>query len=360
MDNIALKRIVTRDYTATACNSTDYMDDYFFIAQQDLVLGNTTYTTKVPGTENAPDTVVSLTLNVYPAVRVQLRDTICEGYRYNNYGFDFIAKNSAVVPLVLTSVNGCDSIVELSIEVIPTRRNDTTIMACQSYTYQGETYYSDKVFVDTLASALGCDSIVRTFLRISTTGDAKTMWRTSVCQGDSYNDEVFSGLTTAGIYTQTVQNAYGCDSTVTLHLLVADAKGAVYDTIRQTDLPYFYEGVEFLGKNTKVGDYRHDVQSSCGQVTLFMHVYLETAIANTSVHTLHLTPNPAKVGEPVQIVSDIPCGKDYTVSVFSSIGQLVYHSRQPMTYLPGFHTAGIYTVRIVNAGVVYQTKLLVQ
>ena len=360
LDNIALKRIVTRDYTATACNSTDYMDDYFFIAQQDLVLGNTTYTTKVPGTENAPDTVVSLTLNVYPAVRVQLRDTICEGYRYNNYGFDFIAKNSAVVPLVLTSVNGCDSIVELSIEVIPTRRNDTTIMACQSYTYQGETYYSDKVFVDTLASALGCDSIVRTFLRISTTGDAKTMWRTSVCQGDSYNDEVFSGLTTAGIYTQTVQNAYGCDSTVTLHLLVADAKGAVYDTIRQTDLPYFYEGVEFLGKNTKVGDYRHDVQSSCGQVTLFMHVYLETAIANTSVHTLHLTPNPAKVGEPVQIVSDIPCGKDYTVSVFSSIGQLVYHSRQPMTYLPGFHTAGIYTVRIVNAGVVYQTKLLVQ
>ncbi len=360
LDNIALKRIVTRDYTATACNSTDYMDEYFFIAQQDLVLGNTTYTTKVPGTENAPDTVVSLTLNVYPAVRVQLRDTICEGYHYNEYGFDFIAKNSTVVPQMLTSANGCDSLVELHIEVIPTRRIDTTIMACRSYTYQGETYYSDKVFVDTLASALGCDSIVRTFLRISTTGDTKTMWRTSVCQGDSYNDEVFSGLTTAGIYTQTVQNAYGCDSTVTLHLLVADAKGAVYDTIRQTDLPYLYEGEIFLGKNTKVGDYRHDVQSSCGQVTLFMHVYLETAIANTSVHTLHLTPNPAKVGEPVQIVSDIPCGKDYTVSVFSSIGQLVYHSRQPMTYLPGFHTAGIYTVRIVNAGVVYQTKLLVQ
>ena len=360
LDNIALKRIVTRDYTATACNSTDYVDDYFFIAQQDLVLGQTTHTAQVPGIGNAPDTIVNLTLNVYPAVRVQLRDTICEGYRYNNYGFDFIAKNSTVVPLALTSVNGCDSIVELSIEVIPTRRSDTTIMACQSYTYQGETYYSDKVFVDTLASALGCDSIVRTFLRISTTGDTKTMWRTSVCQGDSYNDEVFSGLTTAGIYTQTVQNAYGCDSTVTLHLLVADAKGAVYDTIRQTDLPYLYEGEIFLGKNTKVGDYRHDVQSSCGQVTLFMHVYLETAIANTSVHTLHLTPNPAKVGEPVQIVSDIPCGKDYTVSVFSSIGQLVYHSRQPMTYLPGFHTAGIYTVRIVNAGVVYQTKLLVQ
>lgn len=186
------------------------------------------------------------------------------------------------------------------------------------------------------------------------------MWRTSICQGDSYNDEVFSGLNKAGTYTQTVLNDYGCDSTITLHLLVADAKGAVYDTIRQTDLPYLYEGEVFLGENTKVGDYQHDVQSSCGQVTLFMHVYLETAIANTSVQTLHLTPNPAKVGEPVQIVSDIISDKDYTISVFSSVGQLVYHSRVPQIYLPGFTAAGIYTVRIVNAKAVYQTKLLVQ
>ena len=360
LDNIALKRVVTRDYAASVCNSGDYVDAYFSISRADLVLGSTTYITKLLGQNNAPDTVLTLTLSVYPAERVAIHDTICEGYMYQNNGFNFLAQKSTVVPLTLTSHNGCDSLVELHLEVIPTTYLDTTIMACQSYTYKGTTYYSDKVFTDTLSATTGCDSIVRTFLRISATGDTETMWRTSICQGDSYNDEVFSGLNKAGTYTQTVLNDYGCDSTITLHLLVADAKGAVYDTIRQTDLPYLYEGEVFLGENTKVGDYQHDVQSSCGQVTLFMHVYLETAIANTSVQTLHLTPNPAKVGEPVQIVSDIISDKDYTISVFSSVGQLVYHSRVPQIYLPGFTAAGIYTVRIVNAKAVYQTKLLVQ
>ena len=360
LDNIALKRVVTRDYAASVCNSGDYVDAYFSISRADLVLGSTTYTTKLLGQNNAPDTVLTLTLSVYPAERVAIHDTICEGYMYQNNGFNFLAQKSTVVPLTLTSHNGCDSLVELHLEVIPTTYLDTTIMACQSYTYKGTTYYSDRVFTDTLSATTGCDSIVRTFLRISATGDTETMWRTSICQGDSYNDEVFSGLNKAGTYTQTVLNDYGCDSTITLHLLVADAKGAVYDTIRQTDLPYLYEGEVFLGENTKVGDYQHDVQSSCGQITLFMHVYLETAIANTSVQTLHLTPNPAKVGEPVQIVSDIISDKDYTISVFSSVGQLVYHSRVPQIYLPGFTAAGIYTVRIVNAKAVYQTKLLVQ
>ena len=360
MDNIAISQSVTHSYAASVCNSGDYVDAYFSISRADLVLGSTTYTTKLLGQNNAPDTVVTLTLSVYPAERVAIHDTICEGYMYQNNGFNFLAQKSTIVPLTLTSHNGCDSLVELHLEVIPTTYLDTTIMACQSYTYKGTTYYSDKVFTDTLSATTGCDSIVRTFLRISATGDTETMWRTSICQGDSYNDEVFSGLNKAGTYTQTVLNDYGCDSTITLHLLVAEAKGAVYDTIRQTDLPYLYEGEVFLGENTKVGDYQHDVQSSCGQVTLFMHVYLETAIANTSVQTLHLTPNPAKVGEPVQIVSDIISDKDYTISVFSSVGQLVYHSRVPQIYLPGFTAAGIYTVRIVNAKAVYQTKLLVQ
>ncbi len=360
MDNIAISQSVTHSYAASVCNSGDYVDAYFSISRADLVLGSTTYTTKLLGQNNVPDTVVALTLSVYPAERVAIHDTICEGYMYQNNGFNFLAQKSTIVPLTLTSHNGCDSLVELHLEVIPTTYLDTTIMACQSYTYKGTTYYSYKVFTDTLSATTGCDSIVRTFLRISATGDTETMWRTSICQGDFYNDEVFSGLNKAGTYTQTVLNDYGCDSTITLHLLVADAKGAVYDTIRQTDLPYLYEGEVFLGENTKVGDYQHDVQSSCGQVTLFMHVYLETAIANTSVQTLHLTPNPAKVGEPVQIVSDIISDKDYTISVFSSVGQLVYHSRVPQIYLPGFTAAGIYTVRIVNAKAVYQTKLLVQ
>ena len=360
LDNVAVHTLVSHDYAASICNSTDYQDRYFSIQQSELQLGETQYTKKLSGINGAADTVVTLTLDVYPAVRVALYDTICQGYAYSQNGFDLIANASAVVPMVLTSANGCDSLVELHLEVIPATYLDTTIMACQSYTHNGTTYYSDKVLTDTLSSSLGCDSIVRTFLHISAQGDTETEWRTTICSGDTYSDEVFAGLNRTGVYTQTVQTAYGCDSTVTLYLLIADEQKAVYDTILQSDLPYIFEGETFLGANTKVGDYQHDIQSSCGQVTLYMHVYSETAIANTSVHSLYLTPNPAKVGVPIRIVSDFSASHEYMLSVFSSVGQLVYRSDSPVDNLPGLSVAGIYTVRIVADGKVFQTQLLVR
>ena len=360
LDNVAIHTMVSHNYAASICNSTDYQDRYFSIAQSELQLGETQYTKQISGINGAADTVVTLTLDVYPAVRMALYDTICQGYAYDKYGFDLIADASAVVPMVLTSANGCDSLVELHLEVIPATYLDTTIMACQSYTHNGTTYYSDKVLTDTLTSSLGCDSIVRTFLHISAQGDTETEWRTSICSGDTYSDEVFAGLNRSGIYTQTVQTAYGCDSTVTLYLLVADEQRAVYDTILQSDLPYIFEGETFLGANTKVGDYQHDIQSSCGQVTLYMHVYSETAIAHTSIHSLYLTPNPAKVGVPIRIASDFSASHEYMLSVFSSVGQLVYRSDSPVDNLPGLSVAGIYTVRIVADGKVFQTQLLVR
>ncbi len=360
IDNFSIRQIEKVAYTASLCNSSDYQDDHFSIARADLKVGETTYTTKVAGQGSAPDTAYVLTLTVYPAVQVALYDTICQGYTYDQNGFNFVAKSTTVVPMVLTSVNGCDSLVELHLEVIPTQYGDTTIRACQSYTYKGVTYYSDKIFTDTLASTLGCDSIVRTFLRISSTGDSETEWRTSICSGDSYTDEIFAGLTKAGVYKQTVQTAYGCDSTVTLYLLVADDTKAIYDTIQQADLPYLFEGEIFLGANTKVGDYTHDIQSSCGQVTLNMHVTSGTGISNTSIHSLQLTPNPARIGEPVRIITDVHNAAEYALSVISSTGQLVYESHTPALTMPGLPIAGIYTVRLVADGKVYQTRLLVK
>lgn len=360
IDNVRLRQLVSYAYSASACNSADYQDRYFTVPRADLQLGSKDYTTRLSGLAGAPDTLVTLTLEVYPAARVAINDTICRGYTYDNGGFRFVADASTVVPMVFTSSNGCDSLVELHLEVIPTVYVDTTIKACRSYTYGGITYYSDRVFTDTLVSRLGCDSIVRTFLHVSSAGDSETTWRTSVCTGDTYDDDVFHGLSEAGVYTRTVQTEYGCDSTVTLYLLVADRQGMVYDTVMQSDLPYIFEGETFLGVNTKVGDYQHDIQSSCGQVTLHMHVYSETALESTYVHPLLLTPNPAAVGQPVRIVSDLPASADYVVSVFSSVGGLVYRSDTPVGYLPGMQTAGVYTVRILTDGKVFMAKLLVR
>ncbi len=361
IDNFSIRQIETVAYAASVCTSTDYEDDVFTIARADLKVGENIYTARVAGKDNDPDKAYMLTLSVEPSIMTVLYDTICQGYTYEENGYNYLAKYTDVIPMVFSSANGCDSLVELHLEVIPTLYVDTTVLACQSYDYKGTTYYSDKIFTDTLESSLGCDSIVRTFLRISSEGSSEKEWRTSICSGDSYSDEVFAGLTKAGVYKQTVSTAFGCDSTITLYLLVADAdKKAVYDTVQLADLPYIFEGEIFLGVNTKEGDYTHDIQSSCGQVTLNMHVTSGTGISNTSVHSLQLTPNPARIGEPIRIVTDLRHASDYALSVVSSTGQVVYETTTPSVELPGLPIAGIYTVRLIADGKVYQARLLIK
>ena len=360
VDNISILPLNQYTYKGTICSSSDYQDSYFTIRQADLQIGETEYTRQIVGQNNAPDTVVTLVLTVLPSVNVELYDTICQGAHYNRYGFDVVAQRSTVLAKNMTATNGCDSLVQLHLEVLPTIYNDTIIMACLSYDYYGTTYYTNQFFTDTLTSATGCDSIVTTSIRISSKGATETLWRTTFCAGDTYTDELFTNITKPGIYTASTNDIYGCDSTVTLLLMEADAtKKVVYDTISQAELPYMFEGTIFLGEDIGAGDYEHDIQSSCGQITLYMHVYKETGLSSVEVGTLLLNPNPARVGEPIRIVSKFSSYDRYSVSVLSALGQTVFHSDTPVEYLPGMSQAGVYTVRVATDTQMYQAKLLV-
>ena len=94
---------------------------------------------------------------------------------------------------------------------------DTTFVvdACESFSWQGETYTNTGDYRFVLSTAEGCDSIVTLQLTIHHHTDTAIFVSTSV----SY---VWNGVwyDTTGVYTVTLQDMYGCDSTVTLHLSV--------------------------------------------------------------------------------------------------------------------------------------------
>ena len=62
------------------------------------------------------DSVVSLTLTVYPTYEIHITDTIQEGEAYNQYGFHATAAGHYQQQLV--SINGCDSIIHLELTVL--------------------------------------------------------------------------------------------------------------------------------------------------------------------------------------------------------------------------------------------------
>lgn len=94
-----------------------------------------------------------------------------------------------------------------------------TVAECETYTWpiNGTTYTASGSYTAVITNAAGCDSTITLDLTINTaTGSSST-----VSQCDEYTwAETGLTYTTSGIYTNTLVNAAGCDSIVTLDLTI--------------------------------------------------------------------------------------------------------------------------------------------
>ena len=82
-------------------------------------------------------------------------------------GNSYAASNNAAT-FNFTDANGCDSIVTLNLTILNSSSAIDSIVACDSYTWiNGVTYFSsNSTTTDTLVNAEGCDSIVTLNLTI--------------------------------------------------------------------------------------------------------------------------------------------------------------------------------------------------
>ena len=108
------------------------------------------------------------------------------------------------------------------IDGVPNTSNTTgTIspVACDSYTSPSgnHTWTTSGTYMDTIPNAAGCDSL----LTINLTINNSTSGSESVTACDSYTWSTNgTTYTTSGAYTATLTNAVGCDSTATLNLTI--------------------------------------------------------------------------------------------------------------------------------------------
>ena len=173
-------------------------------------------------TSQGCDSTVITTLTVNPFITVTNNHIICQGSSiqvgtstYNSQG---------VYVDTLQSVSGCDSVITSIVFLTPAIVNNTQMTICSgsSYSFNGTTISSEGVYTATLTTASGCDSIVKLTLFVSPpqySFETKT-----ICLGESYN---LGGqlLTQSGIYQDTIQTSAGCDSIVNLELSVQDCVG---------------------------------------------------------------------------------------------------------------------------------------
>lgn len=290
--NIRVNAIPATQVYDSICNGYDYAGYGFSVSFEDYQLGENIYSHITPAIDSLhTDSVTTLHLFVKPTAKYVFNDTICAGEAYMKNGFEIMNPNSGNYSLHMPGANGCDSVVTLSLYVIPRVTETVEVRLCKGETYEfhGVKYATDQVLRDTLVSSLGCDSIVLIDLQFSSQSSYASAHRELICMDASYSDDLFSDLTLPGVYVKDTTTIFGCDSTVTLTLLVADVNKTAYDTIKVDELPYVLNGLTLLDLQTEPGEYELTLTSDCGFITV--NVFVDGA---TGLNHLHAIDNKAR------------------------------------------------------------------
>lgn len=218
---------------------------------------------------NGCDSIITLHLTLIPPLTYTYYDTICSGSTYNFNGQNLTA--AGVYSDTIITTGGCDSIVTLHLAVkqFSTSNNSASICQGGEYNFDGHTLTTAGTYSDTLSASNGCDSIA--YLHLTVNQPTSATISANICPGQHYN---FNGhtLTTGGTYLDTLTNAAGCDSFITLHLTNITTITYGYSAAICAGNSYSFNGHVL----TSAGVYTDTLQSSGGC---------------DSIVTLHLTVN---------------------------------------------------------------------
>ena len=308
---------------------------------------------------NGCDSIVNMTLVVNSASEVDLTETICAGalpYEWNGVAFN--ASGDASV--TLTAANGCDSIVNMTLVVSPIYNVSETRTICQGdlpYTWNNFTFGTGGTQTVTLTSSAGCDSVVTMTLVVNATSHEDI--QISACDSYEWNGQ---NLITSGEYTHTYTSSVGCDSVVTLHLVINHSVNSEF-TIETSDSCYNWNGQTYCAS----GDYIQTLTSANGcDSTVTLHLTITVGIDEHDFSALMtLYPNPTSGIININITNfNTPITKFLIYDVY---GKIVDEVRlQHSDYMETLHidlsrmSNGIYFVKAEADGKVVAVRKVVK
>ena len=280
---LSVNPVATTPFSATICNNETY--DFH---GRDLTQAGT-YSDTLQ-TINGCDSVIVLTLSVNPVYHDTINAEICEGSVYPENGFN--VNEAGTYTQTLQTINGCDSIVTLNLTVNSALTSIIDAEICEGTTYSenGFEHSEAGTYTQTLQTSNGCDSIVT--LNLSMKPNSTTTFTATVCEGTVYTENGFNASET-GIYTRTMENANGCDSTITLDLTVNPSYQIGVLAIINRGETY----TNFGFNESEAGTYTQHLQTVDGcdstiMLTLVVMMSLDDATVDKNAFIFY--PNPAK------------------------------------------------------------------
>ncbi len=262
-------------FSAEICQGESYNDHGF-----DTTFNETGVFTLTHNDSNiyGCDSITTVTVTVYPSYHMIFNESICDNEQYSFNNQELTTSGTYID--TLTTIHGCDSIITLHLTVNPTFSYDTTVDICENdlpFIWNNDSQYSfwdsDDYDIE-FQTVNGCDSVYHLHLNVFPTFMQDT--NVAVCQGAmpyQFDDDHI--YTQAGNYTIDLMTINGCDSIWILHLAVTpniehDASQSICDN----ELPFTFMGETF----TEAGEYdiTETDDDGCITITHFTLIVKET------------------------------------------------------------------------------------
>lgn len=285
-------------------------------------------------TVNHGDKTKTYTVHYHPAVTTQIADHICKGDSYSQNGFTLPMQNNAGTFSFSNSyplANGCDSVVELNLTVNPTYNTNVDLTICSSATYDfhGQIVDQPGTYYTTLTSQYGCDSTIT--LNLAVDSYYQVNLSEHICEGDMSTTPGFEGRADAGIDTLFLTATNSCDSLVVLVLEVGQIDNIqLFDSIEVDneysnygfDIAAIHEAGEVTFTNTLTN------ADGCDSIVTLRLKVLPKPVTpepepTPEVVTFDIFPNPTSTGQ-ITIEANYDITKDiYEYQIFNEHGMLM-------------------------------------
>ena len=168
---------------------------------------------------------------------------------------------TATTTYYVTINNGISSCQDsVTVTVLPTSALAIDTAVCDSMFFAGNNITTSGLYYDTLTNAVGCDSVVT--LNLTIHNSIATTDSLVRCDSAIWNGNVYD---TSGIYIDTLQTVHGCDSIVTMDLTINYSFYAE-ESITACDSMTWDNGITY----TQTGIYYDSLQTIAGCDSVYM------------------------------------------------------------------------------------------
>jgi gliding motility-associated-like protein len=195
--------------------------DTFILPDGTEIMSPGTYPVYLQTTNAQCDSAITTVVSVIQLSTVELSVGLCEGESVT-LADETIVSEEGIYTVVLSSlVNGCDSTIITEVSVAPNYDIDLDLDECDDGSYlfpDGTLPTTSGIFDFFLQTELGCDSIITIDLQLNSAYDL--IMNAEICEGEAFEMPDGTDVSTAGDYVSVLQTNAGCDSVITVQLVV--------------------------------------------------------------------------------------------------------------------------------------------